>query len=212
MAGTPSTKRVLSFASPPLVVARRHVHVAQALLDRFCDVAERNGDLETLGLLYASLSDRYRIVNIILPPQQTTTCACIQSFSEHVLAYIEEESLVEIGWVHTHPTHGTLPSSIDLHTMAVRERQNSHDVTIIVAGRGSARSIHCWTLTDAAVVELEQCTQSPSLGHDNHEPVGRLVVVDDAVEFDDGRVSGWQVTDMRKVDYDTSDCSTSDSS
>ncbi|KWU45098.1 Mov34-domain-containing protein [Rhodotorula sp. JG-1b] len=100
----------------------RRVILPAKLISHFIDViAEANTarKIETCGLLLGKERDDELVISHLLIPQQSGSSeTCSMQREEEVAAFQQQESLLTLGWIHTHPTQSIFLSSLDLHTHA----------------------------------------------------------------------------------------------
>ncbi|KAK0724567.1 hypothetical protein B0H67DRAFT_598120 [Lasiosphaeris hirsuta] len=97
----------------------RSVFLPRTLRDRFLDIAADNTrkGLELCGLLCGTLVNNALFINCLLIPRQTCTPNTCDTEDEEGLAeYCFAKELIQIGWIHTHPTQTCFMSSRDIHT------------------------------------------------------------------------------------------------
>lgn len=86
---------------------------------RFLELAEANTlrNVETCGILAGKLAqNKFIITHCILPKQKGTSDTCSTEHEHELCEAIDENNLITLGWIHTHPTQTAFLSSIDLHT------------------------------------------------------------------------------------------------
>ena len=86
---------------------------------RFLELAEANTlrNVETCGILAGKLAqNKFIITHCILPKQKGTSDTCSTEHEHELCEVIDENNLITLGWIHTHPSQTAFLSSIDLHT------------------------------------------------------------------------------------------------
>ncbi|XP_041011048.1 AMSH-like ubiquitin thioesterase 2 isoform X4 [Juglans microcarpa x Juglans regia] len=97
----------------------RDVHIPTRLMEDFLELSKDNTDkdLETCGILGASLEEGvFYATTLIIPKQESTSSSCQAINEEEVFAIQNEQSLFPVGWIHTHPSQTCFLSSVDVHT------------------------------------------------------------------------------------------------
>ncbi|KAK6509381.1 hypothetical protein TWF481_004130 [Arthrobotrys musiformis] len=97
----------------------RTIFIPKDLRSEFLHIAARNTrmNLETCGILAGFLRDNALFVNrLVIPQQQATSDTCNMTDEAALFDYIDQEDLMVLGWIHTHPTQTCFMSSVDLHT------------------------------------------------------------------------------------------------
>lgn len=126
----------------------------------FLDLAEQNtrDNIETLGILAGVVADQnIHVTHLVIPKQKgdSTTCECLEE--ELVVATLQENEVVQVGWIHTHPSHGTFLSSIDVHTQ-YRLQCDIPGAVAIVHSHRDGQTGH-FQLTKKGMQELANCQE-----------------------------------------------------
>lgn len=99
----------------------RTVYLPPTLRTSFLNLASNNTqrNLETCGILAGQLiSNAFFISHLLIPQQESTSDTCDTLNEEVIFDYCDENELLTVGWIHTHPTQTCFMSSRDLHTHA----------------------------------------------------------------------------------------------
>ncbi|VDM04164.1 unnamed protein product [Schistocephalus solidus] len=94
------------------------VLLSSSLSKHFMEIAGSNtrDDRETCGTLCGRISSEgYVITHLVIPKQSGTANSCTTYGEEDLLAFMDANSLIAFGWIHTHPTQTVFMSSLDLH-------------------------------------------------------------------------------------------------
>lgn len=97
----------------------RTVFLPDRLREKFLAIAERNtlANLETCGLLCGALISNALFIQKLVIPAQTSTSDTCETIDESALFdFCDQEGLMILGWIHTHPSQTCFLSSRDLHT------------------------------------------------------------------------------------------------
>lgn len=108
----------------------RRLIVSVELFDAFAELVRPNTvrDIETCGILAGTLVPMFKLVtdlqknncfivtHVIIPKQTGSSDTCAMTHEDEVFSYQEENDLLTLGWIHTHPSHQLFLSSVDLHT------------------------------------------------------------------------------------------------
>lgn len=92
--------------------------VPSNLADTFLQVTDANSKMnrETCGTLCGHISSSgFVISHLVFCKQTGTSDSCITTNEEELMEYMENQSLIALGWIHTHPTQSVFMSSLDLH-------------------------------------------------------------------------------------------------
>ncbi|PKA55568.1 AMSH-like ubiquitin thioesterase 2 [Apostasia shenzhenica] len=142
---------------------KKELQLSAGLLDEFMELAKANTekDLETCGILGASLNNQtYYITTLVIPKQESTSNTCQALNEEEIHAILEGESLLPAGWIHTHPSQTCFLSSIDLHTQYSYQVMLPEAVAIVIAPTDSERKRGIFRLSDPGGINvLRQCQE-----------------------------------------------------
>lgn len=135
----------------------KDVHLSAGLMEEFMELAKVNTekDLETCGILGASLEKHtYYITTLVLPKQESTSSSCHALNEEEIHAILDGESLYPAGWIHTHPSQTCFLSSIDLHTQYSYQVMLPEAVAIVMAPTDPERKSGIFRLTDPGGINV----------------------------------------------------------
>ncbi|XP_022909182.1 STAM-binding protein-like A [Onthophagus taurus] len=108
-----------SLMSSNLRIGLRTVKIPAKVMPMFLLLAQKNtmSNVETCGILAGKLEKHSLIItHMILPKQKGTYDSCTTVNEEEMFDYQDNNNLITIGWIHTHPTQTAFLSSVDLHT------------------------------------------------------------------------------------------------
>jgi STAM-binding protein len=102
----------------------RTVFISPYLRDRFLQAAAANtrANIETCGMLCGTV-----------PEQEGTSDTCETTNEVAFYEYCFEEEVMQIGWIHTHPTQTCFMSSRDVHTHAGYQCMMAEAISIVCA-------------------------------------------------------------------------------
>ena len=97
------------------------------------------------------------MTHLVVPRQKgdSTTCECLDE--ELVVAALQENGVVQVGWIHTHPSHSTFLSSIDVHTQ-YRLQSDIPGAVAIVHSHRDGQTGH-FRLTERGMLDIANCRQ-----------------------------------------------------
>ena len=75
--------------------------------------------IETCGILAGELDgsdDTFTVTNLVIPHQKGEPNNVEMHGEEHLAEYVLSRDLIQLGWIHSHPTQTCFLSSIDVHT------------------------------------------------------------------------------------------------
>ncbi|GAA5862368.1 hypothetical protein JCM3774_002493 [Rhodotorula dairenensis] len=141
----------------------RRVVLPAGLIRHFVDaIAEENTarNVETCGLLLGKEEqvDTLTISHLLIPQQSGTSDMCSMQREEKVVAFQQKETLLTLGWIHTHPTQSIFLSSLDLHTHASYQRLLPEAIAVVCSPREGPDAYGVFRVTDPPGLEtLLEC-------------------------------------------------------
>ena len=149
----------------------RKVIVPMMAIGKFLSLAQPNTEckIETCGVLAGEMSlGQFRITHVLIPKQTATSDSCTTFEEEDILNCHEQNNLITLGWIHTHPTQRSFLSSVDLHTQASYQRMLPEAVAIVCAPR---YTIGYFTLTEYGRQFLGNCKKTGFHHHPKTPPL-----------------------------------------
>ena len=114
----------------------RSVFLPSKLRQGFLNTAADNtrAGLETCGMLCGTAINNALFIRcLLIPDQKSTQDTCETENESAMFDYCEQEDLMVIGWIHTHPTQTCFMSSRDLHTHAGYQVMMPESIAIVCA-------------------------------------------------------------------------------
>ena len=150
----------------------RTVFLPPDLRSRFLNIARPNTqrNLETCGILCGQLiSNAFFTTHLLIPEQEATSDTCDTLNEEGLFDYCDNNDLITLGWIHTHPSQTCFMSSRDLHTHGGYQVQMAESIAIVCAPKHEP-SWGVFRLTDPPGLKtVLNCTQT-GLFHPHSEP------------------------------------------
>uniref|UniRef100_A0A5B7AL47 Putative AMSH-like ubiquitin thioesterase 2 n=1 Tax=Davidia involucrata TaxID=16924 RepID=A0A5B7AL47_DAVIN len=150
----------------------KDVHISAQLLEDFLELARdnTNKNMETCAVLGAFLKEEtFYVTTMIIPKQESTSSSCQALNEEEIFAIQYEQSLVPVGWIHTHPSQSCFLSSIDLHTQYSYQVMVPEAVAIVMAPTDESRGYGIFRLSDPSGMSiLKECQEKGF--HPHREP------------------------------------------
>lgn len=97
----------------------RQIILPDDTIDKFLEKAFANTiqNIETCGILAGKLThNKFFISHVVVPKQKGTSDTCSTENENEICQVIDQNDLITLGWIHTHPSQTAFLSSIDLHT------------------------------------------------------------------------------------------------
>ncbi|XP_071706830.1 AMSH-like ubiquitin thioesterase 2 isoform X2 [Rutidosis leptorrhynchoides] len=120
----------------------------------------------------------YYVTTLIIPKQDSTSNSCQAVHEEEIFAIQNEQSLIPIGWIHTHPSQSCFMSSVDLHTQYSYQMMVPEAVAIVMAPTDTSRSYGFFRLSDPDGMNiLRECKETGF--HTHREPDNGTSIYED---------------------------------
>ncbi|XP_056670641.1 STAM-binding protein isoform X2 [Monodelphis domestica] len=197
-AGPPVVDRSLkpgSLSSPeptPPLNGLRHVVVPQTLCPQFLQLADGNTvrGVETCGILCGKLTkNEFTVTHVLVPKQSSGPDYCNTESEEELFHIQDQQGLITLGWIHTHPTQTAFLSSVDLHTHCSYQMMLPESIAIVCSPKFQETGF--FRLTDHGLEEISSCRQKGFHPHCKDPPLfctcSHVTVVDRAVAITDLR-------------------------
>uniref|UniRef100_A0A5F8HGM0 MPN domain-containing protein n=1 Tax=Monodelphis domestica TaxID=13616 RepID=A0A5F8HGM0_MONDO len=185
------TFALLPLAAPPLN-GLRHVVVPQTLCPQFLQLADGNTvrGVETCGILCGKLTkNEFTVTHVLVPKQSSGPDYCNTESEEELFHIQDQQGLITLGWIHTHPTQTAFLSSVDLHTHCSYQMMLPESIAIVCSPKFQETGF--FRLTDHGLEEISSCRQKGFHPHCKDPPLfctcSHVTVVDRAVAITDLR-------------------------
>jgi len=144
------------------------------MLNKFMELASRNTakNVETCAFLCGILNaheNKFIITTLVIPKQSGSSDTCQALDEESTFAYQDSQSLLTLGWIHTHPAYEAFLSSVDLHTHCGYQSMLPESIAIVMAPRFKP-SYQIFQLTDPYGLKLIQDCPHGSNFHSHPKP------------------------------------------
>ncbi|KAK5850363.1 hypothetical protein PBY51_001248 [Eleginops maclovinus] len=136
----------------------RQVLVPRDLTSRFLLLAESNTarGLETCGVLCGRLSqNEFLLTHVVVPKQSSGPDFCDMENVEELFSFQDQQNLLTLGWIHTHPTQTAFLSSVDLHTHCSYQLMLPEAVAIVCAPKHNDCGV--FRLSSLGMSEVSLC-------------------------------------------------------
>jgi STAM-binding protein len=128
-------------AAPPRAqltfLKQRRIHCPRMLLNEFLDryaVNNTRMNKETCGILCGELkNNELYITHVIIPKQEGSSDRVETKGEEELFEYQISNSLLTLGWIHTHPSQTCFLSAVDLHTQYSYQVMMPEALAIVMA-------------------------------------------------------------------------------
>jgi len=140
---------------------RRSVMIPGKLITNFLSLAKQNSDrnVETLGMLGGKLSkNKFTVTHLLIPKQTGQSDRCDLQGHEELGDTYDNEDIILVGWIHTHPAYDVFLSSVDMHNQY--EYQNMLDEFVAVVCSIKFNETGYLSLTEEGMQEIGKCSQT----------------------------------------------------
>ena len=127
-----------SIEFPDLISGPRKMRIPKRLIDQFALVTHGNtqNGIETCGILAGKLiANELIISSMIIPKQVGSKDTCNMTHEEQLVQVQDENELLVLGWIHTHPTQALFLSSVDIHTQYGFQALLDEAIAVVLAPR-----------------------------------------------------------------------------
>ncbi|XP_037030311.1 STAM-binding protein [Bradysia coprophila] len=193
----PSVDRALKPASNESLAEGnlRSVLIPKDTMYKFLLLAAKNtaSNVETCGILAGRLAqNKLLITHVIVPKQNGTSDSCTTMNEEDIFDIQDQQNLITLGWIHTHPSQTAFLSSVDLHTHCSYQIMMPEAVAIVCAPKYQETGFFCLT-PNYGLDYIARCRQSGFHPHPNDPPLFM-----DASHIVIGDHSNIEVVDLRR--------------
>ena len=173
----------------------KNMRLPTALIDSFLEAAQENSqkDVETLAFLAGLDGNSYIVTDLLIPKQTGTQNTCSTTDEQEMLDFLDQQGLICLGWIHTHPSQSSFLSSVDLHMQFSLQQLLPAAVAIVCSLKDKVNSIY--NLSAQGMDVLSKCTAVASTFHPHPVSFFPLfkranhIILDDDIEL--------QSTDLR---------------
>lgn len=150
----------------------RQLFVPAELCQKFLKLAEANTAraVETCGILCGKLmKNAFTVTHVIVPKQCGGPDYCDTENEEELFLIQDQNDLITLGWIHTHPTQTAFLSSVDLHTHCSYQMMLPESIAIVCSPKFNETGY--FRLTDHGMDEICSCKQRGFHPHPKEPPL-----------------------------------------
>lgn len=151
----------------------RTVMVPDDATIKFMQLAEpyTSRNVEFCGILAGRLAQHaFTITHIVIPKQEGTSDSCTALNEEDMFDVMDNNDLITLGWIHTHPSQTAFLSSVDLHTHCPYQIMLPEALAIVCAPKH--KEIGFFSLTPHHGLQfVSKCNQRGFHDHPKHPPL-----------------------------------------
>uniref|UniRef100_A0A673BQR0 STAM binding protein-like 1 n=1 Tax=Sphaeramia orbicularis TaxID=375764 RepID=A0A673BQR0_9TELE len=150
----------------------RRVVIPRDLTYRFLLLADSNTakGIETCGVLCGRLThNEFLLTHVVVPKQSAGPDFCDMENVEELFSFQDQQNLLTLGWIHTHPTQTAFLSSVDLHTHCSYQLMLPEAVAIVCAPKHNDSGV--FRLTAPGMCEVSSCRLKGFHPHSKDPPL-----------------------------------------
>ncbi|XP_059179988.1 AMSH-like protease [Centropristis striata] len=136
----------------------RRVVIPRDLTYRFLLLADSNTarGIETCGVLCGRLThNEFMLTHVVIPKQSAGPDFCDMENVEELFSFQDQQNLLTLGWIHTHPTQTAFLSSVDLHTHCSYQLMLPEAIAIVCAPKHNDTGV--FRLSSPGMTEVSGC-------------------------------------------------------
>ncbi|NXO74863.1 STABP protein, partial [Sitta europaea] len=150
----------------------RQVIVPRELCPKFLQLADANTvrGVETCGILCGQLMrNEFTVTHVLVPKQLGGPDSCTTESEEELFVIQDQQGLVTLGWIHTHPTQTAFLSSVDLHTHCSYQLMLPEAIAVVCSPKYQETGF--FRLTEHGLEEISSCRQKGFHPHPKDPPL-----------------------------------------
>uniref|UniRef100_A0A4W6G1M5 STAM binding protein like 1 n=1 Tax=Lates calcarifer TaxID=8187 RepID=A0A4W6G1M5_LATCA len=150
----------------------RRVVIPRDLTYRFLLLADSNTarGIETCGVLCGRLThNEFVLTHVVIPKQSAGPDFCDMENVEELFSFQDQQNLLTLGWIHTHPTQTAFLSSVDLHTHCSYQLMLPEAIAIVCAPKHNDTGV--FRLTGPGMSEVSGCRLKGFHPHSKEPPL-----------------------------------------
>uniref|UniRef100_A0A8C6LF73 STAM binding protein like 1 n=1 Tax=Nothobranchius furzeri TaxID=105023 RepID=A0A8C6LF73_NOTFU len=150
----------------------RRVVIPRDLMYRFLLLANSNTSrgIETCGILCGRLThNEFVLTHVVIPKQSAGPDFCDMENVEELFSFQDQQNLLTLGWIHTHPTQTAFLSSVDLHTHCSYQLMLPEAIAIVCAPKHDDTGV--FQLTSSGMTEVSACRHKGFHPHSKDPPL-----------------------------------------
>ncbi|XP_036936712.1 AMSH-like protease isoform X2 [Acanthopagrus latus] len=150
----------------------RRVVIPRDLTYRFLVLADSNTarGIETCGVLCGRLThNEFMLTHVVIPKQSAGPDFCDMENVEELFSFQDQQNLLTLGWIHTHPTQTAFLSSVDLHTHCSYQLMLPEAIAIVCAPKHNDTGV--FRLTGPGMSEVSGCRLKGFHPHSKEPPL-----------------------------------------
>ncbi|XP_042338887.1 AMSH-like protease, partial [Plectropomus leopardus] len=150
----------------------RRVVIPRDLTYRFLLLADSNTarGIETCGVLCGRLThNEFLLTHVVVPKQSAGPDFCDMENVEELFSFQDQQNLLTLGWIHTHPTQTAFLSSVDLHTHCSYQLMLPEAIAIVCAPKHNDTGV--FRLSGPGMSEVSGCRLKGFHPHSKDPPL-----------------------------------------
>ncbi|KAB1267321.1 STAM-binding protein [Camelus dromedarius] len=115
------------------------------------------------------MRNEFTITHVLIPKQSAGSDYCNTENEEELFLIQDQQGLITLGWIHTHPTQTAFLSSVDLHTHCSYQMMLPESIAIVCSPKFQETGF--FRLTDHGLEEISSCRQKGFHPHSKEPPL-----------------------------------------
>ena len=122
----------------------KNLRISTTLSETFLEAVKDNTDkdIETLAFLAGFDGNNFVVTDIVVPKQTGTQNTCTTTDEQVMLDFLNDENLICLGWIHTHPSQSLFLSSVDLHMQCSLQHLLPEAVALVCSVKDNSNSVY----------------------------------------------------------------------
>uniref|UniRef100_A0A8C6NQD7 STAM binding protein like 1 n=1 Tax=Nothobranchius furzeri TaxID=105023 RepID=A0A8C6NQD7_NOTFU len=113
--------------------------------------------------------NEFVLTHVVIPKQSAGPDFCDMENVEELFSFQDQQNLLTLGWIHTHPTQTAFLSSVDLHTHCSYQLMLPEAIAIVCAPKHDDTGV--FQLTSSGMTEVSACRHKGFHPHSKDPPL-----------------------------------------
>uniref|UniRef100_A0A3Q1IUP4 MPN domain-containing protein n=1 Tax=Anabas testudineus TaxID=64144 RepID=A0A3Q1IUP4_ANATE len=150
----------------------------------FCMYLDSDIILNGIVCCNSATHNEFVLTHVVIPKQSAGPDFCDMENVEELFSFQDQQNLLTLGWIHTHPTQTAFLSSVDLHTHCSYQLMLQEAIAIVCAPKHNDTGV--FRLTGPGMSEVSGCRLKGFHPHSKEPP---LFTVCKHVQVRDSKIS-----------------------
>uniref|UniRef100_A0A8C6LEK7 STAM binding protein like 1 n=1 Tax=Nothobranchius furzeri TaxID=105023 RepID=A0A8C6LEK7_NOTFU len=127
------------------------------------------GGFPTIRRVSSETHNEFVLTHVVIPKQSAGPDFCDMENVEELFSFQDQQNLLTLGWIHTHPTQTAFLSSVDLHTHCSYQLMLPEAIAIVCAPKHDDTGV--FQLTSSGMTEVSACRHKGFHPHSKDPPL-----------------------------------------